>query len=121
MPAWSRVTSASRLVNIFPRTRASRRRALHAHTYNSGSACTGDAAQVDGDLVTVFRTAGAAASGCLIPGARGCAVLLPTGRAASPGLRRRPRTVQPIDKVWVWNARPPLRAGWRCASRFRCQ
>jgi ornithine cyclodeaminase len=62
MPAWSdRGYFGVKIINIFPENTHQGLPGLHA-TYNLYSATTGvPIAQVDGDIVTVYRTAGAAA------------------------------------------------------------
>ena len=79
---------------------------LHA-TYNLYSARSGvPLAQVDGDIVTVFRTAGAAALGASYLARPDAAVLLIVGSGRIAGLLAQAmRAVRPIRKVLVWNLR----------------
>lgn len=63
-------------------------------------------AQVDGDIVTVFRTAGAAALGASYLARPDAAVLLIVGSGRIAGLLAQAmRAVRPIRKVLVWNLR----------------
>jgi ornithine cyclodeaminase len=108
MPAWNEQGYFGvKVINIFPGNGAQGLPGLHA-TYNLYSARTGvPLAQVDGDVVTVYRTAGAAALGasCLArPDSRVLAIA-GSGRIASL-LPAAMRAVRPIERVLVWNTRP---------------
>lgn len=108
MPAWNEQGYFGvKVINIFPENTRQSLPGLHA-TYNLYSARTGvPLAQVDGDLVTVFRTAGAAALGASYLAREDARVLTIVGSGRIAGLvAQAMRTVRPIDKVWVWNVRP---------------
>ncbi|OZI76226.1 ornithine cyclodeaminase family protein [Bordetella genomosp. 2] len=108
MPAWNEQGYFGvKVINIFPENTRQGLPGLHA-VYSLYSARTGvPLAQVDGDVVTVWRTAGAAALGasCLArPDAR---VLLIVGSGRIAGLLAPAmRAVRPIERVLVWNVRP---------------
>ncbi|KOF53516.1 MULTISPECIES: ornithine cyclodeaminase family protein [unclassified Achromobacter] len=108
MPAWNeRGYFGVKVINIFPENTRQSLPGLHA-TYNLYSARTGvPLAQVDGDVITAFRTAGAAALGAsyLARPDAGELLILGSGRVASlvaPAMR----CVRPIHRVRVWNVRP---------------
>lgn len=107
MPAWNeRGYFGVKVINIFPENTRQSLPGLHA-TYNLYSARSGvPLAQVDGDIVTVFRTAGAAALGASYLARPDAAVLLIVGSGRIAGLLAQAmRAVRPIRKVLVWNLR----------------
>lgn len=108
MPAWSeRGYFGVKIINIFPDNTHQGLPGLHA-TYNLYSAATGvPIAQVDGDIVTVYRTAGAAALGADYLARADARTLLIVGSGRIAGLvAQAMRTVRPIERVLVWNVRP---------------
>lgn len=107
MPAWSdRGYFGVKIINIFPENTHQGLPGLHA-TYNLYSATTGvPIAQVDGDIVTVYRTAGAAALGADYLARADASTLLIVGSGRIAGLvAQAMRTVRPIQRVLVWNVR----------------
>ena len=107
MPAWSdRGYFGVKIINIFPENTHQGLPGLHA-TYNLYSAKTGvPIAQVDGDIVTVYRTAGAAALGADYLARKDASTLLIVGSGRIAGLvAQAMRTVRPIQRVMVWNVR----------------
>ncbi|AYD65811.1 ornithine cyclodeaminase family protein [Achromobacter sp. B7] len=107
MPAWSdRGYFGVKIINIFPENTHQGLPGLHA-TYNLYSATTGvPIAQVDGDIVTVYRTAGAAALGADYLARKDASTLLIVGSGRIAGLLAQAmRTVRPIQRVLVWNVR----------------
>ncbi|HCQ46529.1 MAG: ornithine cyclodeaminase family protein [Achromobacter sp.] len=107
MPAWSdRGYFGVKIINIFPENTHQGLPGLHA-TYNLYSATTGvPIAQVDGDIVTVYRTAGAAALGADYLARKDARTLLIVGSGRIAGLLAQAmRTVRPIQRVLVWNVR----------------
>lgn len=107
MPAWSdRGYFGVKIINIFPENTHQGLPGLHA-TYNLYSATTGvPIAQVDGDIVTVYRTAGAAALGADYLARKDARTLLIVGSGRIAGLvAQAMRTVRPIERVLVWNVR----------------
>lgn len=109
MPAWSdRGYFGVKIINIFPENTHQGLPGLHA-TYNLYSATTGvPIAQVDGDIVTVYRTAGAAALGADYLARKDASTLLIVGSGRIAGLvAQAMRTVRPIQRVIVWNVRAP--------------
>jgi len=108
MPAWNaQGYFGVKVINIFPDNTQQGLPGLHA-TYSLYSARTGvPLAQVDGDVVTAFRTAGAAALGASYLAREDARVLLVlgSGRIASL-LTPAMRSVRPIERVLVWNVRP---------------
>jgi ornithine cyclodeaminase len=107
MPAWSeRGYFGVKIINIFPENTHLGLPGLHA-TYNLYSATTGvPIAQVDGDVVTAYRTAGAAALGADYLARADAATLLIVGSGRIAGLvAQAMRTVRPIRRVLVWNVR----------------
>ena len=107
MPAWSdRGYFGVKIINIFPENTHQGLPGLHA-TYNLYSATTGvPIAQVDGDIVTVYRTAGAAAQGADYLARADASTLLIVGSGRIAGLvAQAMRTVRPIQRVLVWNVR----------------
>jgi len=107
MPAWSdRGYFGVKIINIFPENTHQGLPGLHA-TYNLYSATTGvPIAQVDGDIVTVYRTAGAAALGADYLARKEASTLLIVGSGRIAGLLAQAmRTVRPIQRVLVWNVR----------------
>ncbi|CAB3666290.1 Delta(1)-pyrroline-2-carboxylate reductase [Achromobacter mucicolens] len=108
MPAWSeRGYLGVKIINIFPENTHQGLPGLHA-TYNLYSARTGvPVAHVDGDIVTVYRTAGAAALGADYLARADARTLLIVGSGRIAGLvAQAMRTVRPIERVLVWNVRP---------------
>jgi ornithine cyclodeaminase len=108
MPAWNEQGYFGvKVINIFPGNGAQGLPGLHA-TYNLYSARTGvPLAQVDGDVVTVFRTAGAAALGASYLARPDASVLTIVGSGRIAGLLApATRAVRPIQRVLVWNTRP---------------
>ncbi|GAB1579728.1 ornithine cyclodeaminase family protein [Bordetella petrii] len=108
MPAWNgQGYFGVKVINIFPDNTRQGLPGLHA-VYTLYSARTGvPLAQVDGDVVTVWRTAGAAALGASYlarPDAR-VLLIVGSGRIASL-LAPAMRAVRPIERVLVWNVRP---------------
>ncbi|MGN6658530.1 MAG: ornithine cyclodeaminase family protein, partial [Achromobacter mucicolens] len=64
-------------------------------------------AHVDGDIVTVYRTAGAAALGADYLARADARTLLIVGSGRIAGLvAQAMRTVRPIERVLIWNVRP---------------
>lgn len=107
MPAWSdRGYFGVKIINIFPENTHQGLPGLHA-TYNLYSATTGvPIAQVDGDIVTVYRTAGAAALGADYLARKDASTLLIVGSGRIAGLvAQAMRTVRSIQRVMVWNVR----------------
>ncbi|UDG76056.1 ornithine cyclodeaminase family protein [Achromobacter sp. 77] len=107
MPAWSeRGYFGVKIINIFPDNTHHGLPGLHA-TYNLYSARTGvPVAHVDGDIVTVYRTAGAAALGADYLARANARTLLIVGSGRIAGLvAQAMRTVRPIERVLVWNVR----------------
>ena len=107
MPAWSdRGYFGVKIINIFPENTHQGLPGLHA-TYNLYSATTGvPIAQVDGDIVPVYRTAGAAALGADYLARKEASTLLIVGSGRIAGLLAQAmRTVRPIQRVLVWNVR----------------
>ena len=108
MPAWNQQGYFGvKVINIFPDNTRQGLPGLHA-AYTLYSARTGvPLAQVDGDIVTVVRTAGAAALGASYLARHNARVLLivGSGRIASL-LAPAMRTVRPIERVLIWNVRP---------------
>ncbi|KNY11786.1 ornithine cyclodeaminase [Achromobacter piechaudii] len=107
MPAWSdRGYFGVKIINIFPDNTHLGLPGLHA-TYNLYSATTGvPVAQVDGDVITVFRTAGAAALGADYLARKDASNLLIVGSGRIAGLvAQAMRQVRPIQRVVVWNVR----------------
>ncbi|HAP25455.1 MAG TPA: ornithine cyclodeaminase family protein, partial [Achromobacter sp.] len=103
MPAWSeRGYFGVKIINIFPENTHQGLPGLHA-TYNLYSATTGvPVAQVDGDIVTVYRTAGAAALGADYLARADAHTLLIVGSGRIAGLvAQAMRTVRPIQRVLV--------------------
>lgn len=108
MPAWSdRGYFGVKIINIFPENTHRGLPGLHA-TYNLYSATTGvPVAQVDGDIVTAYRTAGAAALGADYLARADAGTLLVVGAGRIAGLvAQAMRSVRPIQRVLVWNLRP---------------
>lgn len=109
MPAWSdRGYFGVKIINIFPENTHQGLPGLHA-TYNLYSATTGvPIAQVDGDVVTAYRTAGAAALGADYLARADADTLLIVGSGRIAGLvAQAMRSVRPIRRVLVWNVRAP--------------
>lgn len=107
MPAWSdRGYFGVKIINIFPENTHQGLPGLHA-TYNLYSATTGvPIAQVDGDVVTAYRTAGAAALGADYLARADAHTLLIVGSGRIAGLvAQAMRSVRPIRRVLVWNVR----------------
>ncbi|MCY1505845.1 Delta(1)-pyrroline-2-carboxylate reductase [compost metagenome] len=107
MPAWNdRGYFGVKIINIFPENTHQGLPGLHA-TYNLYSATTGvPIAQVDGDIVTVYRTAGAAALGADYLARASASTLLIVGSGRIAGLvAQAMRVVRPIQRVLVWNVR----------------
>lgn len=107
MPAWNaRGYFGVKVINIYPENTTLGLPGLHA-TYNLYSARTGvPLAQVDGDVVTAFRTAGAAALGASYLARADARVLLIVGSGRIAGLvAQAMSTVRPIKRVLVWNVR----------------
>ncbi|HYG41588.1 MAG TPA: ornithine cyclodeaminase family protein, partial [Bordetella sp.] len=121
MPAWNQQGYFGvKVINIFPENTRQGLPGLHA-AYTLYSARTGvPLAQVDGDIVTVFRTAGAAALGASYLARPDARVLLIVGAGRIAALLAHAmRTVRPIERVLVWNVRP---AGARAlAESLRAQ
>jgi len=116
MPAWNQQGYFGvKVINIFPENTRQGLPGLHA-IYTLYSARTGvPLAQVDGDVVTAFRTAGAAALGASYLARADARVLLVVGSGRIAGLLAPAmRTVRPIERVLVWNVRP---AGARALAR----
>ncbi|CAP43169.1 bifunctional Delta(1)-pyrroline-2-carboxylate/Delta(1)-piperideine-2-carboxylate reductase [Bordetella petrii] len=108
MPAWNEHGYFGvKVINIFPQNTRQGLPGLHA-VYTLYSARTGvPLAQVDGDVVTVFRTAGAAALGASYLARQDARVLLIVGSGRIAGLLAPAmRAVRPIERVLVWNVRP---------------
>lgn len=108
MPAWNeRGYFGVKIINIFPENTHQGLPGLHA-TYNLYSATTGvPIAQVDGDVVTAYRTAGAAALGAdyLARADAGVLLIVGSGRIAAL-VAQAMRAVRPIRRILVWNVRP---------------
>ncbi len=121
MPAWSEAGYFGvKVINIFPENTRDGLPGLHA-TYTLYSARSGvPLAQVDGDVVTAYRTAGAAALGAdyLARADARRLLVLGSGRIASlvPAAMR---AVRPIDEVMIWNLREP--GAQALAARLREQ
>jgi len=108
MPAWNEQGYFGvKVINIFPENTRQGLPGLHA-VYTLYSARTGvPLAQVDGDVVTVWRTAGAAALGASYLARPDARVLLIVGSGRIAGLLAPAmRAVRPIERVLVWNVRP---------------
>ncbi|MBO9355275.1 ornithine cyclodeaminase family protein [Bordetella petrii] len=108
MPAWNEQGYFGvKVINIFPDNTRQGLPGLHA-AYTLYSARTGvPLAQVDGDVVTVYRTAGAAALGASYLARQDARVLLIVGSGRIAGLLAQAmRSVRPIERVLVWNVRP---------------
>ncbi|AKQ55212.1 ornithine cyclodeaminase family protein [Bordetella hinzii] len=108
MPAWSEAGYFGvKVINIFPENTRDGLPGLHA-TYTLYSARNGvPLAQVDGDVVTAFRTAGAAALGADYLARRDARRLLVLGSGRIAGLvPAAMKAVRPIEEVMVWNVRP---------------
>ncbi|MCD0502335.1 ornithine cyclodeaminase family protein [Bordetella petrii] len=108
MPAWNQQGYFGvKVINIFPGNTGQGLPGLHA-VYTLYSARTGvPLAHVDGDVVTVFRTAGAAALGASYLARHDARVLLIVGSGRIAGLLAQAmRAVRPIERVLVWNVRP---------------
>jgi len=121
MPAWSdRGYFGVKIINIFPENTHLGLPGLHA-TYNLYSATTGvPIAQVDGDIVTAYRTAGAAALGADYLARADASTLLIVGSGRIAGLvAQAMRSVRPIQRVLVWNVRPA--GAEKLASELRAQ
>ncbi|WP_338880754.1 ornithine cyclodeaminase family protein [Achromobacter veterisilvae] len=121
MPAWSeRGYFGVKIINIFPENTHQGLPGLHA-TYNLYSATTGvPIAQVDGDVVTAYRTAGAAALGADYLARADAGTLLIVGSGRIAGLvAQAMRAVRPIRRVLVWNVRPA--GAGRLAEQLRAQ
>lgn len=107
MPAWNEQGYFGvKVINIFPRNSEQGLPGLHA-IYTLYSARTGvPLAHIDGDIVTVFRTAGAAALGAsyLARPDAGVLTILGSGRIAGL-LAHAMKTVRPIERVQIWNVR----------------
>ncbi|MGE8613243.1 MAG: ornithine cyclodeaminase family protein [Achromobacter veterisilvae] len=121
MPAWNeRGYFGVKIINIFPENTHQDLPGLHA-TYNLYSATTGvPIAQVDGDVVTAYRTAGAAALGADYLARADAGTLLIVGSGRIAGLvAQAMRAVRPIRRVLVWNVRPA--GAGRLAEQLRAQ
>ncbi|CAJ49009.1 ornithine cyclodeaminase family protein [Bordetella avium] len=108
MPAWSEAGYFGvKVINIFPENTRDGLPGLHA-TYTLYSARSGvPLAQVDGDVITAFRTAGAAALGADYLARRDARRLLVLGSGRIAGLvPAAMRAVRPIEEVLIWNLRP---------------
>ncbi|WP_028355660.1 ornithine cyclodeaminase family protein [Bordetella petrii] len=108
MPAWNEQGYFGvKVINIFPENTRQGLPGLHA-VYTLYSARTGvPLAQVDGDVVTMWRTAGAAALGASYLARPDARVLLIVGSGRIAGLLAPAmRAVRPIERVLVWNVRP---------------
>lgn len=108
MPAWNEQGYFGvKIINIFPQNTLQGLPGLHA-TYTLYSAQTGvPLASVDGDVITAFRTAGAAALGAAYLARTDARVLLLVGSGRIASLvAQAMRTVRPISQVLVWNVRP---------------
>ncbi|WP_454689691.1 ornithine cyclodeaminase family protein [Achromobacter aloeverae] len=108
MPAWNEQGYLGvKVINIYPENGARGLPGLHA-IYTLYSARTGvPLAHVDGDVVTVHRTAGAAALGADYLARRDARVLAIVGSGRIAGLvAQAMRAVRPIERVLVWNVRP---------------
>jgi len=108
MPAWNaQGYFGVKVINIYPGNTRQGLPGLHA-TYTLYSARTGvPLAHVDGDVVTAFRTAGAAALGASYLAREDARVLLVVGSGRVAGLvAPAMRSVRPIERVLVWNVRP---------------
>ena len=107
MPAWNaQGYFGVKIINIFPENTRQGLPGLHA-TYTLYSARTGvPLAQVDGDVVTAFRTAGAAALAASYLAREDARTLLIVGSGRIAGLLAQAmRAVRPIERVLVWNVR----------------
>lgn len=121
MPAWNSAGYLGvKVINIFPHNSKQGLPGLHA-TYTLYSAATGaPLAQMDGDVITSMRTAGAAALGASLL-ARDDAqnlLVLGTGRVASR-VPEAMRAVRPIRRVDIWNINPG--SAQRLAQRLQDQ
>ena len=108
MPAWNDSGYFGvKIINIFPENSRRGLPGLHA-TYTLYSAVTGvPLAHMNGDLVTVFRTAGAAALGASYLARTDAKVLLIVGSGRIAGLLAQAmQAVRTIEQVLVWNVRP---------------
>ncbi|ALM82168.1 ornithine cyclodeaminase family protein [Bordetella sp. N] len=108
MPAWNEQGYLGvKIINIYPGNGAQGLPGLHA-TYTLYNARTGiPLAHVDGDVVTVYRTAGAAALGADYLARPDARVLTIIGSGRIAGLvAQAMRAVRPIERVLVWNVRP---------------
>lgn len=107
MPAWnSQGYFGVKVINIFPENTKLGIPGLHS-TYNLYSSVTGvPLAHVDGDVITGFRTAGAAAVGASYLSREDSKTLLilGSGRIASL-VASAMATVRPIETVLIWNYR----------------
>lgn len=107
MPAWNDGGYFGvKVINIFPENTHQGLPGLHA-TYTLYRATTGvPLAHLDGDIVTVYRTAGAAALGADYLARKDASTLLIVGSGRIAGLvAQAMRTVRPIQRVIVWNVR----------------
>ncbi|MFQ6720185.1 ornithine cyclodeaminase family protein, partial [Bordetella pertussis] len=101
MPAWNDAGYFGvKVINIFPANTHQGLPGLHA-TYTLYSARTGvPLAQVDGDVVTAYRTAGAVALGASYLARADARVLLILGSGRIAGLvAQAMRAVRPIERV----------------------
>lgn len=118
MPAWTPAGYLGvKIINIFAANTQRNLPGLHA-TYTLYSAITGvPLAFLDGDIITGFRTAAAAALGAKLLARRDARKLLIVGAGRIAGhLAPAMRTVRPIDQVSVWNVRHE--AAERLAARL---
>lgn len=108
MPAWNDDGYFGvKVINIFPDNGAVGLPGLHA-TYTLYSAQTGvPLASLDGDVITVYRTAAAAALGAsyLARSDARALTIVGSGRIAAL-VAQAMRAVRPIETVRVWNLRP---------------
>jgi ornithine cyclodeaminase len=107
MPAWNADGYFGvKVINIFPDNGAQGLPGLHA-TYTLYSAQTGvPLAHLDGDAITVYRTAAAAALGASYLAKPDARVLTIVGSGRIAGLvAQAMREVRPIEAVRVWNLR----------------
>lgn len=108
MPAWNEQGYFGvKIINIFPQNSQQGLPGLHA-TYTLFSAQTGvPLASVDGDVITAFRTAGAAALGASYLAREDAQVLLLVGSGRIASLvAQAMRAIRSISEVLVWNVRP---------------
>lgn len=109
MPAWNRAGYLGvKTINIFPENGKQSLPGLHA-TYILYSALTGvPLAQLDGDAITAYRTAGAAALGAQYLSREDASHLLivGSGRIAAK-VAHAMRTVRPVEKISIWNVNAP--------------